>query len=212
LFCYEPVFGADGSFWFDEARRRSSRLGSFSCFDMERHSQLYTKSIGTTSEANTFREDNGLGRSCLLCFIFGCGLRSKTRLGSPIDEYSFPSFALDFLLLGVFLSIRPRFGETEIRVGKRFVTVPLFDRKWIRAKYSLTVITTMSSRGRVMIPAEVRRRQNLSAGDELIIEERNNEVVLRKTRRRHKKSLLQWMRDCPVADFRFERLTETEGP
>ncbi len=42
-------------------------------------------------------------------------------------------------------------------------------------------------------------------GDELLIEERDDGVILRKTRRQRKKSLLQWMLDCPVRDFRVER-------
>lgn len=59
-----------------------------------------------------------------------------------------------------------------------------------------------------MIPAPIRQRHKLRAGDELVIEEREDEVVLRKARRTRKKSLVQWMQDCPVADFRMERLKD----
>lgn len=68
--------------------------------------------------------------------------------------------------------------------------------------------TTISSKGQVVIPVSVRERQNLRPGDELIIEERDDVVILKKARRRRKKSLVQWMLDCPVGDFRIERLTE----
>ena len=68
--------------------------------------------------------------------------------------------------------------------------------------------TTMSSKGQVVIPAEVRERQNLRPGDQLVIEERKDEVILKKARRQRKKSLLQWMLDCPAPDFRIERIKE----
>jgi AbrB family looped-hinge helix DNA binding protein len=66
----------------------------------------------------------------------------------------------------------------------------------------------MSSKGQIVIPASIRERQNLRPGDELLIEERDDEVVLKKTRRPRKKSLLQWMLDCPVNDFHIERMTD----
>jgi AbrB family looped-hinge helix DNA binding protein len=67
----------------------------------------------------------------------------------------------------------------------------------------------MSSKGQIVIPASVRERQKLRPGDELLIEERDDEVVLRKARRQRKKSLVQWMLDCPVQDFRIERMKDT---
>ncbi|HXS68539.1 MAG TPA: AbrB/MazE/SpoVT family DNA-binding domain-containing protein, partial [Candidatus Polarisedimenticolia bacterium] len=79
---------------------------------------------------------------------------------------------------------------------------------FVIVRYRLTVTTTMSTKGQVVIPAEVRERQNLRPGDQLVIEERKDEVVLKKARRQRKKSLLQWMLDCPVSDFRIERLKE----
>jgi AbrB family looped-hinge helix DNA binding protein len=71
--------------------------------------------------------------------------------------------------------------------------------------------TTLSSKGQVVIPAAIRQRQKLRPGDELLIEERDDEVVLKKTRRHRKKSLLRWMQDCPVRDFRIERMTDAPG-
>jgi AbrB family looped-hinge helix DNA binding protein len=67
----------------------------------------------------------------------------------------------------------------------------------------------MSSKGQIVIPASVRERQKLRPGDELLIEERDDEVVLRKARRQRKKSLVQWMLDCPVQDLRIERMKDT---
>ncbi len=68
--------------------------------------------------------------------------------------------------------------------------------------------TTMSTKGRVVIPAKVRARQNLRAGDQLVVEEGKNEVILKKVRRQRKKSLLQWMLDCPAGDFKIERTAD----
>jgi AbrB family looped-hinge helix DNA binding protein len=69
--------------------------------------------------------------------------------------------------------------------------------------------TTMSSKGQIVIPASIRQRQKLRPGDELLIEESENGVVLKKARRSRKKSLVQWMQDCPAANFRIERLKDT---
>lgn len=68
--------------------------------------------------------------------------------------------------------------------------------------------TKLSSKGQVVIPAEVRARHQFRAGDELIIEERNDEIILKKARPRRKKSLLQWMLDCPAPDFNIDRLKD----
>jgi AbrB family looped-hinge helix DNA binding protein len=68
--------------------------------------------------------------------------------------------------------------------------------------------TTLSSKGQVVIPAEIRERQKLRPGDELLVEERDDEVVLKKVRRRRKKSLLMWMQECPANDFRIEHTTD----
>ena len=69
--------------------------------------------------------------------------------------------------------------------------------------------TTMSSKGQIVIPASIRQRHKLRPGDELLIEERDDEFVLKKARRSRKKSLVQWMQDCPVADFHIERMKDT---
>lgn len=59
-----------------------------------------------------------------------------------------------------------------------------------------------------MIPAPIRERHQFRVGDELLIEEREDEIVLKKARRKRKKSLLQWMLDCPAADFQIKRLCD----
>jgi len=66
----------------------------------------------------------------------------------------------------------------------------------------------MSSKGQIVIPASIRQRQKLRPGDELLIEEHDDGLILKKARRPRKKSLVQWMQDCPVADFRIERLKD----
>lgn len=68
--------------------------------------------------------------------------------------------------------------------------------------------TTLSSKGQVVIPSSIRERQQLRPGDELVVEEREDGIVLKKARKRRKKSLLQWLQDCPVSDFKIERVRD----
>jgi AbrB family looped-hinge helix DNA binding protein len=70
------------------------------------------------------------------------------------------------------------------------------------------VTTTLSSKGQIVIPAPIRERHNFRVGDELLIEEREDEIILKKARRKRKKSLVQWMLDCPAADFKIERVRD----
>ncbi len=68
--------------------------------------------------------------------------------------------------------------------------------------------TTLSSKGQIVIPAAVRERHHFRFGDELLIEERDDEIVLKKARPRRKKSLVQWMLDCPAKDFQVKSLRD----
>jgi AbrB family looped-hinge helix DNA binding protein len=68
--------------------------------------------------------------------------------------------------------------------------------------------TVLSSKGQIVIPAPIRERHQFRVGDELLIEERDNEIVLKKARRTRKKTLVQWMLDCPAADFKIERMRD----
>ncbi len=66
----------------------------------------------------------------------------------------------------------------------------------------------MSSKGQVVIPALIRQRQQMRPGDELVVEERDDGIVLKKARKRRKKSLLQWLQDCPAPDFKLDRVRD----
>jgi AbrB family looped-hinge helix DNA binding protein len=70
------------------------------------------------------------------------------------------------------------------------------------------VTTTLSSKGQIVIPASIRERHNFRVGDKLLIEEREDEIILKKARRKRKKSLVQWMLDCPARDFKIERVRD----
>jgi AbrB family looped-hinge helix DNA binding protein len=70
------------------------------------------------------------------------------------------------------------------------------------------VTTTLSSKGQIVIPASIRERHNFRVGDELLIEEREDEIILKKARRKRKKSLVQWMLDCPARGFKIERVRD----
>ena len=68
--------------------------------------------------------------------------------------------------------------------------------------------TILSSKGQIVIPAPIRQRYQFRVGDELVIEERDDAIVLKKARRNRKKTLVQWMLDCPANDFKIERLRD----
>ena len=68
--------------------------------------------------------------------------------------------------------------------------------------------TVLSSKGQVVIPAAIRQRHQFRVGDRLLIEERNDEIVLKKAPRTRKKTLVQWMLDCPADDFKIDRLRD----
>jgi AbrB family looped-hinge helix DNA binding protein len=69
------------------------------------------------------------------------------------------------------------------------------------------VTTTLSSKGQIVLPAEIRARHKFRPGDVLAIEERDDEIVLKKTHRKPKKSLAQLLRECP-AEIKIERIID----
>jgi AbrB family looped-hinge helix DNA binding protein len=68
--------------------------------------------------------------------------------------------------------------------------------------------TVLSSKGQIVIPAAIREKHHFRAGDELLVEERDDEIILKKVRRPRKKTLVQWMRDCPADDFKIKPLRD----
>jgi len=68
--------------------------------------------------------------------------------------------------------------------------------------------TTVGSKGQIILPAEIRVRHHFRPGDVLSIEERDEEIVLKKLKRKRKKSLVQWMLECPAKDFAVERIKD----
>ena len=72
--------------------------------------------------------------------------------------------------------------------------------------------TNVSSKGQIVIPAEVRLHQQYHPGDVLTVEERDDEVVLKKLKRKRKKTLVQWMLDCPVKGFKIPERDQSDFP
>jgi AbrB family looped-hinge helix DNA binding protein len=68
--------------------------------------------------------------------------------------------------------------------------------------------TVLSSKGQIVIPAAIREKYHFRAGDELLVEERDDEIILKKARRPRKKTLTQWMRECPASDFKITGLRD----
>ena len=67
--------------------------------------------------------------------------------------------------------------------------------------------TTVSSKGQIVLPAEIRARHKFRPGDVLSIEERDEEIVLKRAQRRPKKTLAQLLRECP-AEIKIERIID----
>lgn len=57
--------------------------------------------------------------------------------------------------------------------------------------------TVLSSKGQVVIPAEIRTRHKFKAGDVLEITDRGEQIVLQKVPRKPRKSLAQPLLECP---------------
>lgn len=71
--------------------------------------------------------------------------------------------------------------------------------------------TVLSSKGQIVIPATIREKHHFRVGDKLLIEERDDEIVLKRVRPVRKKTLVQWMQECPAADFKIKRLRDRPG-
>jgi AbrB family looped-hinge helix DNA binding protein len=62
--------------------------------------------------------------------------------------------------------------------------------------------TTISSKGQIVVPAEIRNQDGIRPGDEFEIERLDHgEYLLRRTRKRRNEGLVQLLRDCPVKDW-----------
>jgi AbrB family looped-hinge helix DNA binding protein len=62
--------------------------------------------------------------------------------------------------------------------------------------------TTISSKGQIVLPAELRREDGIEAGQEFEIARLDRgEYLLKRTRRRRNEGLLQLLLDCPIKDW-----------
>ena len=59
--------------------------------------------------------------------------------------------------------------------------------------------TTISSKGQIVIPAEIRNEDGIQPGEEFEIERLDRgEYLLRRTRKRRNQGLVQLLLDCPA--------------
>ena len=69
--------------------------------------------------------------------------------------------------------------------------------------------TTMSSKGQIVLPAELRREDDLQPGERFDVERlEEGAYVLRRVRDRLKRGLVELLRSCPERDW-FERVDRT---
>lgn len=73
--------------------------------------------------------------------------------------------------------------------------------------------TTVSSKGQIVLPAELRREDDVRPGDEFEVERIEDGVfVLRRVAARPNRGLVELLRSCPVSDWfvPLDRSTTTD--
>ena len=70
--------------------------------------------------------------------------------------------------------------------------------------------TTVSTKGQIVLPAEIRQQDAIEAGQEFEIERIDRgEYRLKRQERRHNKGLIKLLLACPVKDW-FQPMDRTE--
>jgi len=72
----------------------------------------------------------------------------------------------------------------------------------------MSMTTTLTSKGQILLPPKVRRDKKLRAGDELEIlsdAEDADVILLRRVRKQPNQGLVALLRSCPVKGFRLPR-------
>ena len=70
--------------------------------------------------------------------------------------------------------------------------------------------TTVSTKGQIIIPAEIRREDDIKSGQEFQIERIDRgEYLLKRTTKRRNEGLVRLLLACPVKDW-FQPLDRTE--
>jgi AbrB family looped-hinge helix DNA binding protein len=78
--------------------------------------------------------------------------------------------------------------------------------------------TTISSKGQIVLPADLRREDGIEAGQEFDIERLDRgEYLLKRTRRRRNEGLVELLLACPVKDWfqpasRAETTEDVQAP
>ena len=72
------------------------------------------------------------------------------------------------------------------------------------------MITTVSSKGQIVLPAEIRQQDRIEAGQEFEIERINRgEYLLKRKTRRRNEGLVKLLLACPVKDW-FQAMDRNE--
>lgn len=67
------------------------------------------------------------------------------------------------------------------------------------------MITILSTKGQIVIPLKIRKRQGFRPGDELVIEEKDNAVLIQKKHSRNE-GLVDFLLSCPVKGFKIPKM------
>jgi AbrB family looped-hinge helix DNA binding protein len=71
----------------------------------------------------------------------------------------------------------------------------------LRKGYSGHVKTSMSSKGRIVLPAALRERDGIVPGDEFSVERIDEGQYVLKRIKRSNEGLVDWLLACPEKDF-----------
>jgi AbrB family looped-hinge helix DNA binding protein len=93
--------------------------------------------------------------------------------------------------------------------GIRLTKIWVIDCKQVR-RYLTFMRTTVSTKGQIILPAEIRREDDIKSGQEFEIErlDRGEYLLKRKTKPRNR-GLVKLLLSCPVKDW-FQPLERTE--
>jgi AbrB family looped-hinge helix DNA binding protein len=59
------------------------------------------------------------------------------------------------------------------------------------------VQTKLSTKGQIILPAELRKRQRFNPGERFEIEEKNGKIILSPVKKKRNEGLADWLLKCP---------------
>jgi AbrB family looped-hinge helix DNA binding protein len=67
----------------------------------------------------------------------------------------------------------------------------------VKVRYGLTVQTKLSTKGQIILPAELRKKRRFVPGETFDVQERGGKIILSPVKKRRNQGLVKWLRSCP---------------